>query len=323
MPSPSTALVTQRPDLAASFTQYDLAMSQRGFIASRVLTPVDVMQQAGNFGIIPLEQLLQSVGTSRAPGSNYNRGSYTFKASTYSTKENGWEEVVDDREAKMYANYFQAEQLAALRARDAILRNYEQRVINLLTDTTNTFTSAKTGTVAVTWKTFASSTPVADSVKAIKAVYANSGLIANVCVMGWNAYQNARQSAAVIERIKYSGDDDPKNITTNMLAALFGVEEVIVAGTQYNSANQGQTATLSQLWPDDDVGFYAVARSQDFKEPCIGRTFHWSEDGSSMAGAVESYRFEPVRGNVIRVRMDTDEQIIYSAAGYVLTGANA
>lgn len=321
MPSPSSALVTLRPDLAASFEQYDLAMSMAGFIGTQVLSVVDVPAQAGNFGIIPIEQLLQTTTTTRAPGGAYPRSQYTFSPSTYATKENGMEEPVDDREAAMYANYLAAEQYAGLRARDRVMRNYEIRVTNLLTST-STFTGAKTSGVAVTWKTFGSSTPVVDIVTAKKAVYANSGLLPNAVVMGWNAFQNCRQSAAVIDRVKYSGQDDPKNITTNILAQLFDVEQVIVAGTQKNTANEGAAVSLSQVWNDDRVQVCRIAKTQDFKEPCIGRTFHWSADGSSIGGTVESYRDETVRSNIVRVRMDTDEQILYSAAGYLLTGAN-
>jgi hypothetical protein len=323
MPSPSSALLTLRPDLAASFQQYDIAMSWAGFIAPKVLPVVPVLSQAGNFGVIPLDQLLMARGTARAPGAAYSRGQTTFSPSTYACKENGFEEPVDDREAKMYVNYLAAEQFAALRARDAVLRNYESRVVTLLNDTSVNFSGAKTGTVATSWKTIASSTPVADIVKAVKAVYANSGLMANTVVMGWNAYQNVRQASAIIDRIKYSGADDPKNITVNMLAGLFGVDNVYIAGAQKNAANEGATASLSQLWDDDKVFVGRVATGGDFKEPCVGRTFHWSEDGSSPTGTVESYRDETVRSTIIRVRMDSDEKILYSAAGYVLTAANA
>lgn len=321
MPSPSAALVTLRPDLAQSFEQFDLAMSWNGFIANKVLPITDVAEQAGNYGIVPIEQLLSTRTTLRAPGAAYSRSEWTFKPSTYACVENGMEEVVDDRESAMYQNYLSAEQYAALRARDAVLRNLEQRVATLL-QATGTF--SHTG-VTTTWKTFASSTPTSDIIGAMKSVYSASGLIPNAVVMGWFAWQNFRQSADTISRIKYWGGDDPttEGITTNVAARLFGIPNVIIAGAQYNSANQGQTASLSQVWSDDTVFVGRIATTQDFKEPCVGRIFHWSGDGSSPTATVESYRDERVRGTVVRVRMDTAEQVIYSNAGYLLTGANS
>jgi hypothetical protein len=62
-----------------------------------------------------------------------------------------------------------------------------------------------------------------------------------------------------------------------------------------------------------------IATSVDMREPCIGRTFHWTQDGSSIGGTVESYREEAIRGDVIRVRHDVDEVILYPEAGHLLS----
>jgi hypothetical protein len=323
MPSPSAALVTLRPDLAQSLEQFDLAMSWNGFVATEIMPPVEVGSQFGNFGIIPLEQLLMARDTTRAPGAAYNRGMFTFKPSTFSCKENGTEEVVDDREATAYANYLSAEQYAAMRARDAVLRNLEARVLGLFT--TANFGAGKNSAVTTSWKTVATANPMNDVATARSAVYANSGLLPNTVVMGYNAWINFRLNANVINQIKYWGGNDPttRGIDTSVAAKLLDVERVIVAGAQKNNAGQNLTASLTQLWSDDTVFVGRVARSSDFKEPAVGRVFHYSGDGSSIGAVVESYRDERVRGNVVRVRMDTDEQILYSAAGYLLTGANA
>ena len=66
MPSPSSALSTQRPDLAASLEEFDLMMDAEGFIGHRVLAFQDVAKQSGKFGVIPIEQLLQAKETARA-----------------------------------------------------------------------------------------------------------------------------------------------------------------------------------------------------------------------------------------------------------------
>jgi hypothetical protein len=66
-----------------------------------------------------------------------------------------------------------------------------------------------------------------------------------------------------------------------------------------------------------------VATSGDIREPCIGRTFHWAQDGSSIGGTVEQYREEQTRSNVIRVRHDVDELIILPAAGHLLANITA
>ena len=49
----------------------------------------------------------------------------------------------------------------------------------------------------------------------------------------------------------------------------------------------------------------------DVAEPCVGRTFIWSED-SPENPVVESYREEQAKSDVIRVRHNVDERLIQS-----------
>ena len=46
---------------------------------------------------------------------------------------------------------------------------------------------------------------------------------------------------------------------------------------------------------------------------------HHLLDGSSIGGTVESYRDENVRANIIRVRHDVDELVLYPQAGHLLS----
>ena len=85
MASPTAALTQSRPDLSASFEEFDLEMDRQGYISHRVLPTIDVGAQAGRFGIIPVEQLLQNRDTARAPGSGYSRGKWNFETTTYAT----------------------------------------------------------------------------------------------------------------------------------------------------------------------------------------------------------------------------------------------
>jgi hypothetical protein len=104
-----------------------------------------------------------------------------------------------------------------------------------------------------------------------------------------------------------------------MLAQVFDLDYVIVAGATRNNAKEGQTAAPQQIWLDTRAMVCKVATSQDMSEPCIGRTIHWAEDGSSVGGTFEEYREEAVRGKVLRVRHQVQELILYPQAGHLLT----
>jgi hypothetical protein len=321
MPSPSSSLATLRPDLA-TFLEFDLESENAGFVASKVFPVVDVMSQAGNFGKIPLEQLLQQRETLRASGAGYARGQFKFATATYACKEHGAEEPVDDREAKMYAEYFDAEQIATMRAFSAVLRNAEQRVASAIFNATTWTGSTLTTAITHEWDDAANATPATDVEAAVQQIYDNSGLWANALVINRKVFRNLRNCASVIDRINSAGAGSPSkasDVTEAMLAAIFDLEHIIVAGSSKNGAKEGQAASPSQIWSDEYAMVCRISTSVDMRDPCIGRTFHWAEDGSSIGGTVETYRDETVRGDVVRVRHDVDEIVLYTEAGHLLS----
>jgi hypothetical protein len=325
MPSPSTSLSTQRPDLA-TFLEYDLESEKNGYVASQVFPVIDVASQAGVFGKIPLEQLLQARDTKRSPGSGYARGNWTFTSSTYATEEHGAEEPVDDREAKMYAEYFQAEQISTMRAFSAVLRNAEQRVADAVFNTTTWTGAPLTTAVSIEWSTVATAVPLTNVEAAVNKVYDGSGLWPNALVINRKVFRNLRRCAQVIDAIEASGAGSPakaSDVTTAMLAAAFDLDYVIVAGNSKNSAAEGQAATPVQIWSSEYAMVCRIATGGDMKEACIGRTFHWSQDGSSIGGTVETYREEQTRSDIVRVRHDVDEIVLYPEAGHLLSNITA
>ena len=323
MPSPTSSLATQRPDLA-TFLEFDLESENAGYIASQVLPVMSVASQAGNFGKIPLEQLLQQRETRRAPGAGYARGNWTFDKATYATEEHGAEEPVDDREAKMYAEYFDAEQVSTMRAFSSVLRNAEQRVADAIFNATTWTGSPLTTVVTNEWDSNHTTTavPITDVEAAVNKVYDGSGLWPNALIINRKVFRNLRNLDQIIDRIESAGAGNPSkpsDITEQMLAAVFDLDYVIVAGTSKNGAKEGQAATPTQIWSSEYAMVCRIATGNDMREACIGRTFHWSNDGSSIGGTVESYRDEVIRGNVIRVRHDVDEVVLYPQAGHLLS----
>lgn len=318
MPAPSTALSTLRPDLAGSFQEFDLEMDAKGFVAQRVLPPLDVAKPSGTFGKIKIASLLAQRDTLRAPGSSYARQRYEFEKDSYATEEHGAEDPVDDKEAEMYGDYLNAEQTATARARDVVMRNYEQRVATLL-QTTGSFTNAAAATA---WSTIATAVPLTDIETRVQSIWNATGIKPNAIVIPYVAFRNFRNCAQVVDRIKYSGLHNPAagNITLDAIAALLDIPNVIVAGAKKNGANEGQTASLSNVWTATVVGLGVIATNNDVKQPCVGRTFHYSADGSQMGGVVETYREEQTRSDVVRVRQDTDEKLLYSACWQLITG---
>ena len=319
MPSPSSSLATLRPDLAGSLMEFDLDMNMNGMIGNQVLKTLNVDRESGKYGKIPIEQLLQNADTKRAPGSGYSRGNFTFTDASFACEEYGHEEPVDDREAKIYADYFDAELIATLRARSTIMIEAEKRIAAAVFNAT-TFTS-QTTTVTNEWDDATNATPIANVNTAVNAIYDRTGVWADTLVINRKVFRNLRNCDKVKDAIASSGAGDPTkltDITVQMLAQVFDLKNILVAGGTKNSATEGQTASPAQIWSDEYAMVCKAASSNDIREACLGRTFHYGGDGSQADGMVESYRDEVVRSDIVRVRHDVDESIIYTEVGQLL-----
>lgn len=319
MPSPSSSLSTQRPDLAGSLMEFDVQANVAGYVGLQVYPVFEVASKSGNFGKIPLAQLLSSPDTARAPGSAYNRGKFTFEPDTYACLENGHEEPVDDDEAAMYREYFDAEMVSAARARAFVLEAHEKRIAAATFNAT-TYTSQTTA-ITHEWDDATNAVPITDVESAVQSIYGNSGMWPNAMVINRKVFRNLRNVAQIIDRVKYQGFMDARagEITVAAMAQVFDLDYLIVAGSAKNTAIEGQTASISPIWSDEYCWIGKVSTSPDIREPCVGRTFHWGETGSSIGTTLESYRDESVRSDIIRARMDTDEKNLYTTAGWLLS----
>jgi hypothetical protein len=321
--TPTSAI--QRPDLGLALEELDLAAAAQGFIATKVFSVFDTPLQTANFSRVSLKDLLKKRDTTRTPGAGYNRQYSNFEQDNYGTQEHGVEEPVDDREKAMYAYTIDAEMISTKRAIFSILLDLEQRVAAKVFKT-SFWGSATDQAVGTNFNNLASSDPTLEINKAALAVWELCGIWPNAVVFNKEVYKNVKNAASIIDRIKFSGRDDPKNVSQQMLSNLWDIENVLVASGQYNSGNENvnsTTATLSRIWSSSYAWVGVIARTNDLREPCAGRVFNWTADGSSPNGTVEMYRDENVRSDIIRVRQDTDEKTIHPIAGVLLTGITA
>lgn len=321
MASPSTSLATLRPELG-SLMEFDLERNRLGFIAYTVLPILNTELAAGNFGRIPTEQLGKLNSVDRTASGGYNRINFTFTEDSYRTKEHGLEGVVDRNNAAMYARYFDAELATSKLVLNNVLSKAEKRVADAVFNTTTWTGAALKTTVGIPWATLATSTIVADVRAASQKVRDNCGRYANALIINRKVFRYLQDNAGIIDRITSSGAGAPaksSDITTAMLAQVFDIDRVIVADSCYDSANESVATVFTDIWSPAYAMVCVLANDGDgIEQPSIGRTFHWAADGSKPGGLVETYYEENVRGDVVRVRHQTQEKIIYPETGHLL-----
>jgi hypothetical protein len=325
MARPASALTTLRPDLAPGFEEFNLAMDREGFIGLQVLPVIDVAVQNGVFPRMRLEDMLQEHNLARTSGAGYQRTSGRFEDDDFKTREYGVEEVVDDRDNALYSEWFDSEVWAVQRAVDRLLRHAEYRIAQAVFNTSTWTGSALTTSVGTEWSTI-SSDPILDIDNARKKVYDGTGLWPNTLIINRKVYHNLRRNTKVIDAIEASGagvSAKQSDISPELLAQVFDVTRVLVAGASRNSANEGQAASIGQIWSSEYAMLCVTSGSGDIRQPCIGRTIHWGADGSSLGGTVETYEEIQTRAHIVRVRHEVQEKIIYPEAGHLLSNITA
>ncbi|HEY1170238.1 MAG TPA: major capsid protein [Verrucomicrobiae bacterium] len=267
-------------------------------------------EQSAGYYVMDEENLLNVPrNIQRAPRSAYSRGLMKISSDTYNCREFGHEEPVDDRERKKYARSFDADASAMRRAMNVLMVNHEVRVKAKATGA-----SVPTSSPSTKWDS-ANSDPIADIETARASIHKNTGMEANTMVVSRDVFNILKEHDIVAEKIKYS---ERAIITPDLLAAVFGVEQFLVAGTIENTAQEGQAATPNYIW-GDSVVLAHVQDTPDLMAPNFGRTFGWVGEVGQEGVVVESYRQDVIRSDVHRARQDVDEKIIGAKAGYHLS----
>lgn len=319
---PTSAGVTLRPEFGASFQEFMELPEAWSFVGLKAAPAMQVAKQSGTFGKVEIAEMLKNQSMDRGANGAYSRSDTKFTTDTYSTREMGGEERVDHRDAAMFADYGQAEALAAQRLRRRLASVMETEITALL-DSTATFADAA---AAAAWSTQASADPLEDIVEAQQAVLAASGQFPDTMILTLTKLLDLIQVDAVVERLKYWGGQDPsaRNMMKNLdiLAAALNLKQIFVAGAYRNSADEGQAVTLAKHWTDANVMICKVAQTNDIREPCVARTFFWTGDGAPMNGEVlmESYDEPQTRSTILRVRAEIGPKIMYPETGYIITG---
>lgn len=317
MASPTEKLTTLRPDLG-TLHEFDLDMQRRNYVGLQIMPRFDVARQSGKFGRIPIEQLLAAGDEKleRAALSGFSRQEWEFVEESFATTERGVEEPIDDREAELYADYFDAEVIAAARGMERLFSGYERRVLAQAIDATET--ASRTTAADTPWDN-SNATPRGDVRAAAKKIWERTGLWPNTLVVDQLAFLNLQDCAEVIDRLASAGAGSstaPGDITAMKLAQFFGVDRVLVA----NAIKLGTGGTVQSLFPSSKALLLRTAMTNDMREPCFGRTVVYSGIAGDFDPVPETYREENVVATIVRMRHESEEKVLYPEMAEVITG---
>lgn len=314
-PSYSGGLSTPRVDLGVAFMEH---MGQIGmFIARSILKAVSVPRQAAKYPKLKRSSMLRPGVVKRAAGAGYNRFGIDATDGSYSCEERGAEAVIDDRLRSVYSNEFDLELESTKQAAEKVLLDQEIDVAAACQDAVTNFPSGDSTlyTDGGTWST-ASTDIIGDIQAAKEKVRRLTGMDANTLVLSEPQFLNILKNDDILLRFPGAPKVTEDMLIAN-LSAIFGLKKVLRGKAVKNTASEGETAVLSDVWSSSYALVCVTADSPSLMEPCLGRTFVWSQQSQEEL-IVETYRDEEKRANVVRARQDTDEVIHDTSFGHLI-----
>lgn len=244
----------------------------------------------------------------RAPGSQFARGGVGVSTATYDTKQ--WAKEYPIPEEIQNARQFNLslEQVAVRwLANQSFIRKEREFSSNFMT----TSVWGTDNTSATDWDD-ASGVPITDCATARRTVSQSTGYVPNTILMGEIVYDALLVNAQIAGRLQYTQTMTVQTVY-GLLAATLGFDNLLVSRAIYNSANEGQTASMAPIIDDDALVFYNDPMANEFSATA-GKTFVWNGGGG--AGSIRTYSEDNSDSTVVKHKEQWDQKVIASDLGY-------
>lgn len=284
------------------------------YIAQQLFPVVPVAKQSDKYYIIDQDSWLLIPDTARSPKTAPNRIEFKVSSESYFADnyalagENAKEDLANADVAIMLR------QNTVNVVMDALLRDYEARVANMVTSGTNlgSYVSLTGGSK---WGDFTNSNPLTDVTTGHAFIQNTTGLKANTMVIDANTLRVVRRHPVLLDMYKYTTSglmkmEDLKN--------AFDVENLLVAEGIKNVAPEGATASTVNIWGNNVILAHVDPAAVSRQTRTFGLSFRWNPVG--MAAPMQVRRYEdPDPGKaveVVDVAYFQDEKIVARNLSY-------
>jgi hypothetical protein len=300
-------------------TNLSIGFKPMGFIADQVFPVVSVGKQSDLFVTYPKDHWFRQSTTLRAPGTRGRRGGYTVGSGTYLCQNYDfgtqvWDETVANEDTPLSAMTTGVEYVRTQLALDKEVR--VQAVVDAGVGASATLTGASA------WSDFDNSEPLTDIRTARQTIRSSTGLRPNTAIIGQKAWDVIRDHPDFVRRA-FPGAGLGGTLTQDLFASvILNVDRVLIGETIKNTAEEGATATFTDVWSTNLYLAY-VAPSPGLMAPSFGYAFQWNMHGSSNPPAFSIRRKyeEEERCTTLWTDYYSDEKVVAAELGYrIATG---
>jgi hypothetical protein len=291
-------------------TNVSLAYRNENYIGGKVYPTVQVKQdtaQIATYGMdnLRVEKTLRGIGAAtKEVNHSVTVGDH------YTLKDHALKELVPDELINNAEDPISPKTDAVEAVTDMMQVAKEKAVADIL-QSTGVMTRNTTLTGTDQWNDYVNSDPFADIKTAKNSVRTYSGKKANTMIIAYDALETLLCHPDVLARFPGA-----PAVTYDMLAAnvgrLFGLGNVLVGDAQYNSADEGQTGTLGDIWSKSCVIAY-IEKSPTLKSRSLGFTYQ-----QKAPRYVDGWRDNDRKGEWVRVNDKFDQKLIDANCGYLI-----
>lgn len=291
-----------------ALTSLSQAVQNEGFVCDLIFPPLPVMKDSDKFFKYDKSNLRVDT-TDWAPKTQVKETNWDVTTDNYSVERHGLGELMEDDEVDNADEPLSIASDTTETITEKLLIRREKKLATLLT-TTGTFDSDARPALAAAqrWDNYASSSsdPNIDIQTGRKTIFQKLFRKANTLILPYIVYETVREHPKVMERVKYVSE---AIVDTGVLARLWNVDRVIIAGSGENTAKEGQADALAQIWGKNAWLGYVEPRPRR-KRPSWGYCFQ------SQKMLVERWRDNPRKGEMLRVSYKEIHKVVTSGAGY-------
>lgn len=296
--------------------------AQGGFVADRVFANVPVSKRSDLYYMFDRSAFLRGEMRVRAPATESVGVGWTQSLQSYWIPVLALHHDIDDQRRANADSIFQLDRTAtALLTSQAKITRERNWVRQYFVP--GRWPLGVAGGSAVASGTVlrfsdANSTPVENMRKAIRTVQLACGFKPNVGVFGSTVVDALLDHPDIIDRLKAGQTPGgPAMANVNTLAALFGLEEIIVMEAVENRAAEGAPMDIGFIGGNHILLVYR-APTPTIETPSAGYTFSWTGYlGATQDGMrFKKFRMEAIESDRIEVQMAYLQMQLMPEAGY-------
>lgn len=293
------------------------------FIAEQMFPAVPVSKQSDRYFVYEPRDWKRSVARVRAPSSESAGGGWNKSTESYFAEVKAVHKDVADQDRAnddednldRASTEWVTEQLLLKREIDWAAAYFVTGVWG----TERLGAAVPTGTQFMFWDD-PDSTPIQDIKAAVRSMMSKTGKRPNVLGLSVNVFDTLTDHPDVLDRIKI-GTAIP---TKELLAALFGVERIVVASGIQDTSIEGSATDLSDFIMGDHALLAYAESSPAPMKASAGYNFAWTGllgSGAWNGPTISRFRMDPIKSDRIEGEMAYAPKIVAPALGYFFGNA--